>query len=479
MLAHNDRKRREIAHPLHTFVAQCKNPYDFHHFVAYWGDEKTSLFAKTIDEEGKLPVEKINANPYLSLEAKLALDELLYQYHYNQPELPLSSPVIMPERFERLSPHSQLFKNLENATTVANLVRSHLLDSRTHPERNSHSLERNLELSKEIGLLRKKSEKIINNIFLSVEDKHFYSDEECILLQINEQHRMNALASLCNLYLKHRKGNCQEFSYLAFYYWHLLQIPTPIAILNICRGDHVFVVIDKRTNDEQPENWGPDTIVLDLWLGKVYLARELFDNLKSYLNFSLRGTPYNLLVDFNPNFHAVKVISPIPSFREFNIHKSLNFAKYFKRWDQFALLTLKEQVLFEQIIYPKVEKALLDKIITENNITVLNYPFKTLIAIFSNKIGMKIVTRQLLTLKMMENLSSANLAALLTDTGLAILEKIIEAAETTRPRPLKKTLKSGDTRKSKPAPLPLLFSRQASVSPINNENILISNTNRF
>ena len=75
-------------------------------------------------------------------------------------------------------------------------------------------------------------------------------------------------------------GNCAEQSAVAFSYLYHRRghggCPSIIEAMRFANGDHAFVVVGRAADSDAavPATWGPDAVVCDAWLKKVFLPIE-------------------------------------------------------------------------------------------------------------------------------------------------------------------------------------------------------------
>lgn len=96
-----------------------------------------------------------------------------------------------------------------------------------------------------------------------------------------------------NLRLQHAErsaatgsGNCGEMALYAFLKIMEKKYKGSVEYVGFREGDHDFIVINRPRNSEIEnwKSWGPDTVILDPWLNKVFPATKLKDYLKYYIN---------------------------------------------------------------------------------------------------------------------------------------------------------------------------------------------------
>lgn len=110
--------------------------------------------------------------------------------------------------------------------------------------------------------------------------------------------------------LKFSVGNCREMSGAAFAY--LIQrnpFETKVDIYCIRSGDHEFLVLgrDKNSNPKDPSTWGPDAVICDPLLEKVYPAFKIYQELLDFKRVDASFNP--VLEPFNPQYQELCLVT--------------------------------------------------------------------------------------------------------------------------------------------------------------------------
>jgi len=121
--------------------------------------------------------------------------------------------------------------------------------------------------------------------------------------------------------IKHKVGNCEMQSAVAFEFLKQFKVPLDIMYLQMydknaaqstkkllskesedAKPDHVFVVIGrpKATDPTNYETWGPDAVVCDSWARRAYRAATLGVELEALGTISAGQTKTGLRLRFDP-----------------------------------------------------------------------------------------------------------------------------------------------------------------------------------
>ncbi len=98
---------------------------------------------------------------------------------------------------------------------------------------------------------------------------------------------------------KYSVGNCGEQANFALdYVLRNADLSMIGEIFYIVNGDHKFLVLNRDPNSdpENPNTWGANAVVCDVWANEAYPASEIFDKLNSYA----RVDGANTIRKFNP-----------------------------------------------------------------------------------------------------------------------------------------------------------------------------------
>ena len=121
--------------------------------------------------------------------------------------------------------------------------------------------------------------------------------------------------------IKHKVGNCEMQSAVAFEFLKQFKVPLDIVFLQMyslnatkstkklaskeledARPDHVFVVIGrpKQTDATNYETWGRDAVVCDAWARRAYPAHRLGNELDALATISAGQTKTGLRLRYDP-----------------------------------------------------------------------------------------------------------------------------------------------------------------------------------
>lgn len=275
---------------LHTIVKQAKDAYEFGRYFAQLDPQAALKLARTVNNQGQLPLNVIASTSLTSAEKrkiyKILLDLILQAKIKKQ-----SEPVDVNEVLGRYDydVESTIAKNLIFACQLANETRALIQNSFTHPDCNGFSPKKNAAIDEKLSEAKTQyHQRIYKNGFFH--PLRAFSDGENMLLE-----------TIHETIAEKKIGNCGEHSYIVKYLATKLDKTIPVQIMHIGGGDHDVICIGT----------GNDRVICDSWTGDVFpLNRNEVE--KRLLCFELlENTPYGepkrITKHFNPNYNQLIV----------------------------------------------------------------------------------------------------------------------------------------------------------------------------
>jgi hypothetical protein len=271
--------------PLHTAVRNCKNANEIELFLKKTGSVAASVMARTVNDEGQLPIDLVFKNTTLKADVKQEISSLMTPYLKTNSLKKLSDLIDSKEVLNsyHFSPDSEIYRNIQTACSVVNESRKTIKESATHPQVNTWSGDEKNALNNKINKMREGH----------ICDQVTFILTNPIGLLLDTQHTI--YEKLAELPLKNGIGNCSEFALTA---WHFLKKQDrniAADIYSIKNGDHVFLVIGEGNN----------AVVCDAWAGEVYPVNEIPKRLGCFGYYQTADSSYiNVIKSYNPRFHT-------------------------------------------------------------------------------------------------------------------------------------------------------------------------------
>lgn len=282
---------------LHLAMRDCTDEEDITSFINQFDSETISCMAKTVNNEGLLPIQIVTTICIPDVE-KDKLYFVLIPHTAPSVIKNMSEPVLFEEVKQRYHPEpdSILYQYLELACQIATDTRKLFSESSTHPQVNGMEWDQFFELRKRISDLRniagQKNIAIIKN----------YAKAQ---LERDDPFYYELLSNYVNLFTEKHLGNCQEQSYAALKLFHETNKQIPVALYYVSDGDHAFPIIDP--NGAQ--------VLCDPWSGTVCPGYAISKELATHnalhkisIPARVNGTPVvcNLITSFNPHYHQLE-----------------------------------------------------------------------------------------------------------------------------------------------------------------------------
>lgn len=272
---------------LHQYVKTFESMADFNKLVTELGEEIAAFMATMTNDHGLLPIDVMQEcvpiwyDEYNELYDKLL--ELMTPKNYRDLQVAMDQPP--PEEVGQATDELQVNQDMKIAIEIANIVRSRISGSYTHPQTNSFAYHQHLQIEYDI----KKMRRIVDG-----------SDKG---------------RSIDNIYhhaVKTSLGNCSEFAMSAFYLLSKKYPQLNTEVVEYANGDHAFVLINRQLGSyiQRPETWGAAAIICDAWMGEVFPATEIQYKLKNYSRYPRSGDHrmINTLLTYNPRYHQFQVV---------------------------------------------------------------------------------------------------------------------------------------------------------------------------
>lgn len=212
-----------------------------------------------------------------------ALFILMMQKEYKPITEPLRLEAVLENAREGGVLNDKLERNLIIGTYLANVARSKITDSYTHPQFNTYPTELQSTVINAIKILRY----ILSYSIDPNEDEIQFRSE---------------IISACKV------GNCAEYSMMAFAEMHRLNFGIRAEIVRIEKGDHAFLVLGREEKSElnNPSTWGNDAVICDSWAGEVYQAEQLPHRFTNLISFITDDPQFiNAITSLNLRFHEL------------------------------------------------------------------------------------------------------------------------------------------------------------------------------
>lgn len=256
--------------------------------------EDACALAVQANHEGNPPVELFEKNPHhLSDERRDQAALTLFSLTRNPP-LPelfvlLDADEIYAKQFSHIK-DPRFISNLKATVAAMNEARTAIKKSFVHHAVNAaYSTEKSEEM-------RKICDEILSMRSL-VQAINFFSSRDTPDL-------------VADLAKRKQVANCLEMSSIVYAYFKNNSINASCDMVHLINGDHVFNVVDRAPNADpnRPTKWGEFALVGDALLGKIYLAKDVAENLKEYRNVTYRERKQYYLGPFNRDFHKLRIL---------------------------------------------------------------------------------------------------------------------------------------------------------------------------
>jgi hypothetical protein len=280
---------------LHQAIAKSLTVGQLITYLQSFPINEIKKMALTFNNQNKLPIDLLEKT-FLSAEEQHKIKKLLLRCMLPEDFKKISYPLIVEDVIKQYPfQDGRTICNLIIATLVLNTTREIILHSSTHPQMNEmikQGSTADREINYKIVCMR------IGNNFYSLKEKE---KQSAVFYQ--------KMAHVEKLHM----GNCMEFSEYSYYLLIKNEYSFSAELFKIRKGDHHFVVLDRASGSDasNPKTWGPHAVICDAWTGKVYLANEISQHLKSYreveIDLKLKNytVPYsfNVLPFLNPAIH--------------------------------------------------------------------------------------------------------------------------------------------------------------------------------
>jgi hypothetical protein len=271
------------------YVAEFGEAKAYHRLIEALGD-KAQFAAKKLNDNGLLPLQLVDKNNSGDGEIiRKGLEELSLDNQFKPLNILLDFEDIKKAYANLISDNSILTNYLLYGCIAANDVRKNITASWTHPSINLLSDKQFAEIKAECQAVRDEYGKLIGRISLA---------------QSADDVMVNNLKNIVYVVTKYGRGNCYEHSCLVLDRLLKMKIKSFIEIVGIENGDHVFVVIGRRSGSNLNDftTWGKSAVVVDAWAGDVYPASELSHKLNDFVFYN-RGKIRCITFPYDPNYH--------------------------------------------------------------------------------------------------------------------------------------------------------------------------------
>lgn len=430
--------------PLHTLLCCDLHPASLKGFIEKTGKEEASKMAITLNDNKKLPIDIVmDAN--LNWHDKKQLISLL---------LPITLPEVKPLteklKFEEVrakyqpAEGSQLEKNLRLAVMAVNYVRENIASSLTHPDMNKldsteatailmETFNLREELNNERSAITENGKKFkfktknIHKHDNKIKVKKYISRDTCLDVTTIEACRGKAA----------HLGNCNEMSSMVIYFFMIFYFELVkdkyIDQFGIegedDSGDHEFCVIGRDSISDDYQDWSKDAVVIDPWMGSVFLASEIRSLLRDYHHLEIfdelaqTTEDYNILTYLNFKFHKL-----LPTFKSYSTNHFIEYDKdgyvYSYLNTLFLHLSARKMMDFYDHVKYNLELALNENLISKEELESLFNPIPALHSMFVNDFGLRGLRQGLFTLNDMNKVHKSLLKKLMSEEGLAFLATI-------------------------------------------------------
>ena len=282
---------KKLADRITTAIDEQGNTF-LHLAAAHSSVAVIELVLKSLGEKALMLCKKINANgetPLLMTVARSKFPEcraiinLLLPITLDCAIKPLktllNTEAVLNSYPETLT-NPRLANNIRMACQAVNAARKDVSCSTSHPDMNNLGPEIQDNNKRTLDELRRST----NNI-----QQNFYEEREIIK--------------------KFGVANCSEYSFLVTS--HLLDIKKDrnirVEIIFFTNDDHVFNMVEREGDINNPDTWGRNAVIVDAWSGEVYPA-SYYNKLMGFyqLNFYETNLKFNCLRSFDRNYHKLK-----------------------------------------------------------------------------------------------------------------------------------------------------------------------------
>lgn len=271
---------------LHKEVSKLTNLQSFRHWIKTLDPKDVSKMARTINNNGCLPLDLVNACQ-LGDDEKEALYNLMVELAIQHPYKDLSHQ-LTEEKLKKvvdryaIEPNSSLYHNMQIAFDLVNKVRNVLIKSNTSPVTNSYQKADKLKLNQEIEEMHFRFWK---RAFYPRNIIRLFTNPKSLDVEIKAEEA-----------IKSKIGTCEDFAKVAWYFLKEKEIAVAADLWRIQNGDHIFLVIGK----------GDDRVVCDAWSGKIYPFTAIEQELKAFRCIGYQNTSLNVCTFFNSKVHEVQ-----------------------------------------------------------------------------------------------------------------------------------------------------------------------------
>lgn len=377
--------------PLHAILRRYSNEQLILTFIATIPN--ISEMAKTVNDLGEIPLDLIKDSDSVLYDKVLAIT---LPTNYSK----LSEP-IDPDKLPINRSNDKLNENLRLGVLISNYARMMLSNSSTHPEENTFPQEKIEQIDKASRVARKKIDKKTAGIIANGTNNHFSlnetEDELIIEIKLDDNTFEELMNLQCSFASKFPVGDCNEYADLAMNclntYYKLSG--TKAEIFSIEKGDHIILVMDRDPNSDptNPSTWGKQAVICDPWIGKVYPASMINNELKTFRVMYTDNKNYNLLLSFNPSYHKV-VLHPESEWLNTKTMR-FTFAKVsdneLENYLSQYFSSPQEKLNFYMNIFPRVKRALKEGVLVEEQLHSLHNSKNVLQLLFGNQYGLKIL----------------------------------------------------------------------------------------
>jgi len=290
---------------LHRFIRGCTNPKELQDYLYRIGMRNAVNMAKTANDSGYLPIdlldlEECHGQVSADLKMKAVLVKILVPYtvhnHLKDMRELLATDDIV-DSYAHLS-NPRLSANLALACRAANVARTIIQGSKTHPCTNDFSIEDKYDLMVKVDELR-----------AAMKSANHCEPREYLTKNLQTQREF--LRNDVGLIFKYRVGNCGEYSSMVLNQIQKTHPEKCVEIYEVTRGDHIIAVIDRdpASNPNDFTSWGANAVICDAWAGKVYAVSALRNNLSVFCSrvFGDDRERYDVVSFFNEKVHGLRL----------------------------------------------------------------------------------------------------------------------------------------------------------------------------
>jgi hypothetical protein len=296
---------------LHAMINASANFNEMRTFLNTTDQKKLSRMTRTIDDNGKLPLDLLAKKTSWPRKDKNKLKRILVKLIFAHRVKPLSQPMTIDKTVQRyqVATNSPLYKNLSIGCEVGNKTRKKFQGSTTHAEANFYTTNQLKSIDKKIYDMREADR------FTQLKLSDFSLRDQTTLFTCLRARN----ASLAGV------GNCDEFASESV---RSLEEEYQIKawVEKIARGDHLLAVFGD----------GEAKVMLDAHHGKIFPYRHYEREIKcfhprklnqqDYQNYSgVQQSVLNIYTFFNPRYHSR------PQLREASKHFSRDLLNAKKR----------------------------------------------------------------------------------------------------------------------------------------------------